>query len=63
MRALLGRVSKDELRDARGIHTLAVAVVSALPGLGTFAYIIAEPLRKNRPLLAVLLDEALRKIP
>ncbi len=63
VRALLGRVSREELRGARGIHTLTVAVLSALPGLGTFAYIVAEPLRKNRPLLAVLLDEALRKIP
>ena len=62
-RALLGRVSREELRGARKIHTLTVAVLSALPGLGTFAYIVAEPLRKNRPLLAVLLDEALRKIP
>ena len=63
VRALLGRVSGEELRGARKIHTLTVAVLSALPGLGTFAYIVAEPLRKNRPLLAVLLDEALRKIP
>ena len=63
MRALLGRVSGEELRGARKIHTLTVAVFSAVPGLGTFAYIVAEPLRTNRPLLAVLLDEALRKIP
>ena len=63
VRALFGRVSGEELRGARKIHTLTVAVLSALPGLGTFAYIVAEPLRKNRPLLAVLLDEALRKIP
>ena len=63
VRALFGRASKEELRGARQIHTLAVAFLSALPGLGTFAYIVAEPLRKNRPLLAVLLDEGLRKIP
>ena len=63
VRALRGRVSGEELRGARKIHTLTVAVLSALPGLGTFAYIVAEPLRKNRPLLAVLLDELLRKLP
>ncbi len=62
-RALIRRESREELRGAREIHTLTVAVLSALPGLGTFAYIQAEPLRRNRPLLAVLLDEALRKIP
>ncbi|KKL21779.1 hypothetical protein LCGC14_2442020, partial [marine sediment metagenome] len=62
-RALIRRESDEELRGARKIHTLTVAVGSALPGLGTFAYLVAEPLRKNRPLLAVLLDEALRKLP
>jgi hypothetical protein len=63
VRALLRQGSREELRGARRIHTLTVAVLSATPGLGTFAYILAEPLRKNRPLLAVLLDEALRKLP
>ncbi len=62
-RALIRRESDDQLRGARKIHTLTVAVGSALPGVGTFAYIVAEPLRKNRPLLAVLLDEGLRKLP
>jgi len=62
-RALIRRESDEQLRGARKIHTLTVAVGSALPGLGTFAYLVAEPLRKNRPLLAVLLDEALRKLP
>ena len=63
VRALIGRGSAEELRAGRKIHTLTVAVLSALPGLGTFAYFVAEPLRKNRPLLAVLLDEGLRKLP
>ncbi|MDV2480327.1 MAG: hypothetical protein RX317_08810 [bacterium] len=62
-RALIRRESDEQLRGARKIHTLTVAVGSALPGVGTFAYLVAEPLRKNRPLLAVLLDEALRKLP
>lgn len=62
-RALFRRASQEEVRGARKIHTLTVALLSALPGLGTFAYILAEPIRKNRPLLAVLLDEALRKLP
>ncbi len=62
-RALARRASKEELRGARKIHTLTVAVLSALPGLGTFAYLLSEPLRKNRPLLAVLLDEVLRRLP
>jgi hypothetical protein len=62
-RALIKRESDEQLRGARQIHTLMVAVGSTLPGLGTFAYLVAEPLRKNRPLLAVLLDEALRKLP
>ena len=63
VRALLRRVSGEELRGAREIHTLTIALLSAVPGLGTFAYVFAGPLRRNRPLLAVLADEALRKIP
>ena len=63
VRGLLRRASDEELRGGRQVHTFTVALLSALPGLGTFAYIAAEPLRKNRPLLAVLLDEALRKLP
>ncbi len=62
-RALIRRKSDEQHRGARKIHTLTVALLSALPIVGRFGYLAAEPLRKNRPLLAVMLDEALRKLP
>ena len=63
VRALIRREWDETLRGARRVHTLTVALLSVVPFVGTFAYIMAEPLRKNRPLLAVLLDGGLRKLP
>ena len=40
-----------------------MAFASALPGIGGFAYILAGPLRRNRLLLAITTDMALRKTP
>ncbi|MEE8346249.1 MAG: hypothetical protein V3S20_02760 [Dehalococcoidia bacterium] len=63
VRALLRRRVDDDTRTARRVHTLAVAFVAAVPGVGAVAYVLAEPLRKNRVLLAVAVDLALRKLP
>ena len=62
-RALIRRGSDERLRGARKIHTLTVAAASLVPFLGSFAYLLAEPLRRNRPLLAVLLDQGFRRLP
>ena len=61
--ALIRRGSDDRLRGARKIHTLTVAAAALVPFVGTFAYLVAEPIRRNRPLLAVMLDQGLRKLP
>ena len=61
--ALIRRKWDERLRGARRVHTLTVALLSVVPFAGTFAYLVAEPLRKNRPLLAVLLDGGLRTLP
>ena len=61
--ALIGRGSGEQLRGARKTHTLTVALFAAVPIVGAVAYLAAEPLRKNRPLLAVMMDQGLRKIP
>ena len=61
--ALIGRGSDEQLQGARKTHTLTVALLSAVPFVGAIAYLVAEPLRKNRPLLAVMLDQGLRKVP
>ena len=61
--ALIGRGSDEQLRGARKTHTLVVALLSAVPVAGAVAYLVAEPLRKNRPLLAVMMDQGLRNLP
>jgi hypothetical protein len=58
--SLLGRHS---VHEARRTHTVTVALVSLLPGLGRLAYLFAEPLRTNRLLLLVPFDRVMRKLP
>lgn len=62
-RAIVLRKNDEETRSARRTHTAAVALIAAVPGVGGAAYLAAEPLRKNRPVLAVGLDMLLRKTP
>jgi hypothetical protein len=62
-KALLRRRVDEETRSARRTHTLAVASVAAIPGFGAAAYVLAEPLRKNRVVMAVAVDLCLRKLP
>jgi hypothetical protein len=61
--ALFGRMSRRQLKAARRLHSVSVAMFSAVPGVGAFAYVASEPIRRNRPLAAALLDETLRKLP
>ena len=58
--ALRGRGGAAE---ARRIHTLPVALAGAVPGFGTFAYLLAKPFREQRALGAILADQSLRKLP
>jgi hypothetical protein len=37
--------------------------LSAVPGIGTFAYLAAKPVRRNRLLLRASFDVLLRKVP
>jgi len=61
---LRGLVRRDgSAARARSVHTLPVALLSAVPGVGAAAYVVAPPLRRNRVLPAVLLDQALGKLP
>jgi hypothetical protein len=61
--ALVGRLPNRQLHAARRVHSAGVVVAAGIPGIGTFAYVLAEPIRRNRPLLAGLLDEVLRGLP
>jgi hypothetical protein len=57
--ALRGRASAS---SARQVHSLPVAIVAGIPGLGTFAYTLAKPLRQQRALGAIALDQLLRHV-
>lgn len=58
--SLAGRGSA---RAARETHTLLVALLALLPGIGRLAYLAARPLRTNSALVMVALDRVLRALP
>jgi hypothetical protein len=62
-RFLTGRISREEWARARGIHSPLVILFAGVPGVGSFAYLTAKPVRANRLLLRTLGDAVLRKIP
>src|SRR5690606_5886169 len=51
---------KGSAKQAREVHTLSVALAAAVPGAGAFAYALARPLRTQRAIGAIAMDEALR---
>ena len=50
-------------RSLRGVHSLPVALVAAMPGVGGFAYLMSKPLRGQRALAIIPFDRTLRKLP
>jgi len=48
--------------SSRQVHSLPVAAVAAIPGLGTFAYTLAKPLRQQRAIGAIALDQSFRHL-
>jgi hypothetical protein len=63
LRALSRRATPAETRTARGVHSLPVILLSAAPGIGAAAYVLATPLRRNGVLLGAALDQAFRLLP
>ena len=59
VRALRGH----RANGARAVHSLPVALLAAVPGVGTFAYLLAKPLRTNQSLVIIGFDRMLRKLP
>lgn len=48
---------------ARRVHTIPVMFATLLPSVGSGAYLLATPLRKNAVLELVALDSVLRRLP
>jgi hypothetical protein len=67
--ALRARGEWDGLRgkapatSVRRVHSLPVAALAAIPGIGSFAYLAAKPFRQEPVIRAVALDQALRHTP
>ncbi len=62
-RFLTGRLSGEEWARARSIHSPLVILLAGVPGVGSFAYLTAKPVRANRLLLRTLGDAVLQKAP
>ncbi len=57
------RIDRESWREAIGIHSPLVLLISAIPGFGAFAYLASKPLRSDHLLLAVAVDAVMLKVP
>ncbi len=58
----MGLRGKGSTSSARQVHTLPVAIVAAIPGMGSFAYALSKPLRQQRAIGAIALDQLFRHL-
>ncbi|MBA2277040.1 MAG: phosphatase PAP2 family protein, partial [Chloroflexia bacterium] len=63
VRFLRREIDGGAWRLAWSIHSPLVIALSAIPGVGSFAYLAAKPVRANRLLLRTVTDAALLKAP
>jgi len=56
-------VRRKPVGSTRQEHTLLVAGASLVPTLGAAAYMLSKPLRSNRALAVITLDQMMRKTP
>lgn len=61
-RYLRRKIDRETWRRAKSIHSLPVFLLSALPGIGGFAYLTAKPIRRNRLIVRAALDAVLLKL-
>ena len=62
-RLLTRRIDHHAWREAMGIHSPLVLALTCLPGIGTFAYLTAKPIRSHHLLVRVALDAVLLRLP
>ncbi|MGE0057446.1 MAG: hypothetical protein AB7T32_05640 [Dehalococcoidia bacterium] len=53
---------KGSASSARQVHTLPVAIVAGIPGMGSFAYALSKPLQQQRAIGAIALDQLFRHL-
>ncbi len=57
------RTSLDEWKASWSMHGPLVILIAGIPGFGTFAYLAAKPVRRNRLLIRVAGDRLGLKVP
>jgi hypothetical protein len=57
------RTDRRAWREALGVHSPLVILISAIPGVGAFAYLASRPIRTDHRLLCIGLDAVLLKFP
>lgn len=62
-RLLRRKIDRAAWKQEASIHSPLVMVLSGIPGVGSFAYLAAKPVRANRLLMRVVTDSALQKAP
>lgn len=63
IRLLRRRIDRAQWKRAASIHSPLVTILASIPGLGTFAYLAAKPVRANPLLLRAVFDEIMQKVP
>ncbi|MFN0147320.1 MAG: phosphatase PAP2 family protein [Dehalococcoidia bacterium] len=59
----VGRSNRQQLRRTVSIHSPLVILVAALPGIGTFSYLVSGPGLANTELLRLAVDGVGRRLP
>ena len=63
LRLLLRRISRANWQRQLGIHSPLVILVAAMPGVGTFSYLVSMPVLRHFLLARVTLDMVGEKLP
>ena len=63
VRLLARRTDRESWRRAATIHSPLVLLLSAMPAVGSMAYLAAKPMRSNRLLPRIVADTLAQKVP
>jgi hypothetical protein len=61
LRLATGRITRDEYRELRSIHTVPVMLLAFVPVIGAIAYAVSDPMLKGPGRL--LVDQSASKLP
>ena len=62
LQVAMGRITPEQYRTARAIHSVRVMLLAVVPGLGAVSYLAAEPMLRAG-LAPLIIDQFLYKLP